>query len=43
MKQFVQKLRTEDWVVTLMGAILLAFSAIVPKQYMPSVPQTWSQ
>lgn len=43
MKQSLQKLRTEDWVVTLMGAILLAFSAIVPKQYMPTVPQTWSQ
>ncbi len=41
MTNLLQKFKTEDWVVTLMGAILLTLSAIIPKEYMPAIPVTW--
>ncbi len=41
MTNLLEKFKTEDWVVTLMGAILLTLSAVVPKEYMPTIPKTW--
>ncbi|MFI3266518.1 MAG: putative sulfate exporter family transporter [Rikenellaceae bacterium] len=41
MKNSLQKFKTEDWVVTLMGAILLALSALISKQLMPAIPTQW--
>ncbi|MFR9583937.1 MAG: putative sulfate exporter family transporter, partial [Rikenellaceae bacterium] len=41
MTNLLQKFKTEDWVVTLMGTILLTLSAVIPKAYMPTIPKTW--
>ncbi len=42
MKNTLQKFKTEDWVVTLMGAILLTLSALISKDFMPAIPTTWN-
>lgn len=42
MKETLQKFKTEDWIVSLMGAILLALSALVSRQFMPAIPTSWA-
>lgn len=41
MTKLIEKLRVEDWVVTLMGAIILALSIFVPQNLMPKIPTSW--
>ncbi len=41
MKKLLQNFRTEDWVVTIMGSLLLIISILVPKDLMPAIPTTW--
>lgn len=40
MKEFIKQLRTEDWTIVLVGAIILALSIIFP-ELMPRMPKTF--